>query len=239
MPITELDARPGVRTAVLALTVLGLTGCQTIQNSVPAQTMVRVIDASYHAPPVDVKVATTPIAVNIGAETFTNYAFLPPENATAYVYPTKTTTATASVAGNFLVAQQHSVLITDTSNGYEATLLTDQAASAPAGYVALRFLQEAVQTGAVDVYLLPSGATLSGTKPLLTGAATGSVSAYVNVQAGSYTLAIAPAGDANAKDVFTSEALEFTAGQVRSVLIMDAQLTTKPPVSITIGNDLN
>jgi hypothetical protein len=52
---------------------------------------VRVIDASYNAPAVDVKVATTQIAANIGAATFTNYAFLPPEDTTAYVYPTGTT----------------------------------------------------------------------------------------------------------------------------------------------------
>jgi Domain of unknown function (DUF4397) len=201
--------------------------------------MVRVIDASWNAPPVDVKIGTTPIAVNIGAATFTNYAFLPPQNATAYVFPTKTTTATTSVAGAFLVAQQHSVFITDTSGGYQATLLTDQAANPPAGYVSLRFLQQAVHTGAVDIYLVPSNGTLAGARPLLSNVATGTISAYLNVQAGAYTLVIAPAGDSNAKDVYTSEALQFTDGQVRSVLMMDAQLTTNPPVTIAIGNDLN
>lgn len=201
--------------------------------------MVRVIDASWNAPPVDVKIGTTPIAVNIGAATFTNYAFLPPENATAYVYRTKTTTASASVAGNLLVAQQHSVFITDTSNGYQATLLTDQAVTPPAGYVSLRFLQQAVRTGAVDLYLLAGSGTLAGAKPLLKDVTTGTVSGYLNVQAGSYSLVIAPAGDTNVKDVYTSESLQFTAGQVRSVLIMDAQLTTNPPVTIAIGDDLN
>lgn len=225
--------------ALPGLAVVWLCGCQNIQNSSPAQTLVRVIDASYNAPAVDVKIGTTPIAVNIGAATFTNYAFLPPEPATASIYPTKTTTATASVAGTFLVGQEHSVFLTDTSGGYQATLLLDQAVDPPAGYVSLRFLQQAVRTGAVDVYLIPSNGTLAGTKPLLSDVATGTVSAYVNVEAGSYTLAIAPAGDTNAKDVYTSEALQFTAEQVRSVLIMDAQLTTSPPVTITIGNDLN
>jgi hypothetical protein len=201
--------------------------------------MVRVIDASYNAPPVDVKIGTTPIAVNIAAATFTNYAFLPPENATAYVYPTKTPTATASVAGALLVAQQHSVFITDTSGGYQATLLTDQGVTPPAGYVSLRFLQQAIHAGAVDIYLLSGSGTPAGAKPLLSDVAPATVSSYVNVQAGSYTLAIAPAGDTNAKDVYTSEALQFTAEQVRSVLIMDAQLATNPPVTIAIGNDVN
>ncbi|HEX3663230.1 MAG TPA: DUF4397 domain-containing protein [Acidobacteriaceae bacterium] len=241
MPITELGARRGrtAATTLLGLAAVWLSGCQNIQNSSPPQTMVRVIDASYNAPPVDVNIGITPIAVNVGASTFTNYAFLPPENAPAYVFPTETTTATASVAGAFLVAQQHSVFITDTSSGYQATLLTDQAAIPPAGYVSLRFLQQAVRTGALDIYLIPSDGTLAGAKPLLSRMTTGTVSGYVNVQAGNYTLAIAPAGDTNAKDLFTSEALQFTAEQVRSVLIMDAELTTSPPVTIAIGDDLN
>lgn len=201
--------------------------------------MVRVIDASWNAPPLDVKIGATPIAVNVGAATFTDYAFLPPENATAYVSPTKTTIVTASVAGAFLVAQQHSVLITDANGGYQATLLTDQTATPAAGYVSLRFLQQAARTGYVDIYFIPSTGTLAGARPLLNSVATGTVSGYVNVQAGSYTLVIAPAGDTNAKDVYTSEALQFTGGQVRSVLIMDAQLTTSPPVTIAIGDDLN
>ncbi|HEX3986506.1 MAG TPA: DUF4397 domain-containing protein [Acidobacteriaceae bacterium] len=224
---------------LLGLAVLCLTGCQNIQNSSPSQTMVRVIDASWNAPPVDANVGITPIAVNIGAATFTDYAFLPPENATAYIYPTKGTTATASVAGNFLVSEQHSIFLTDTSSGYQATLLTDQAANPPAGYVTLRFLQQAVRAGAVDIYLVSSTGTFAGAKPLLSDVPAGTVSGYVNVQADSYTLAIAPAGDTSVKDVYTSQPLQFTGGQVRSVLIMDAQLTTTPPVTITIGNDLN
>jgi hypothetical protein len=91
----------------------------------------------------------------------------------------------------------------------------------------------------VDIYLVANSGTLAGAKPLLSHVATGTVSGYLNVQAGSYTLVIAPAGDKNAKDVYSSDALQFTGGQVRSVLIVDAQLTTNPPVTIAIGNDLN
>lgn len=239
--MNERGTRRGWRSAAgfLGFAVVWLSGCQNIQNSNPAQTMVRVVDASYNAPPVDVKIGTTPIAVNLGAATFTNYAFLPPENATAYVYPTKTATSTASVPGAFLVEQEHSVFITDTSAGYQVTLLTDQAVAPPAGYVSLRFLDQAARSGAVDIYLIPSNGTLAGARPLLGDVATGTVSAYLNVPAGNYTLAVTPAGDTNAKDAYASDAVQLTAGQVRSVLMMDSQLTTNPPVTVTIGDDLN
>jgi hypothetical protein len=223
--------------ATAALAGLPLLGCQSVQNSLPSQTQVRVIDASYNAPSVDVDVATTPIATNIGAATFTNYAFLPPENATAYVYPTGTTKGGVSVAGQFLVSEQHSVFITDQGTSYTATILTDQAVSAPTGYFSIRFLQQAIGVGAVDIYVVPNGSTLADAKPLFAAVAPGAVEGYANVLAGSYTIVITPAG--SIKTPYSSSPIQFVAGQVRTVLIMDAQLTTNPPVTVTIGDDLN
>jgi hypothetical protein len=214
-----------------------LSGCQTVENSAPSQTLARVIDASYNAPAVEVKVGTTAIATNIGAATFTNYAFLPPEDTTAYVYPTGTTTATASAQGDFLVAQEHSVFITDSGVAYTATILTDQTTAAPTGYFSIRFLQQAAHAGAVDIYLVPSSSTLSGSKPLLTDVTPQSVESYVNVMAGTYTIAVTPTGVITTP--YTSSQIAFVAGQVRTALIMDAQLTTNPPVTVVIGDDLD
>lgn len=240
VPIEKSGMRITARAAMAVLPLLvWLSGCQNIQSSAPSQTLVRVIDASYNAPAVDVKIGTTPIAVNIGAATFTNYAFLPPENATAYVFPTGKTQSSASAAGTFLVSQQHSVFITDTSSGYQASILLDQAVTPPTGYISLRFLQQALNTGAVDIYLVPSSGTFAGAKPLLSDVAPATVSAYTNVPVDSYTLVITPAGDTSVKDAYTSQPLQFAAGQVRSVLIMDAQLTTTPPVTVVLGDDLN
>ena len=56
--------------ATAAVALLPVLGCQSVENSTPSQTEVRVIDASYNAPAVDVKVGTTLIASNIGAATF-------------------------------------------------------------------------------------------------------------------------------------------------------------------------
>jgi hypothetical protein len=223
--------------ATAALAALPLFGCQSVQSSLPSQTQVRVIDASYNAPAVDVDVATTPIATNIGAATFTNYAFLPPENTTAYVFPAGTTKFTASAQGDFLVSEQHSVFITDLGTGYTATILNDQAIAAPAGYFSIRFLQQAIKAGAVDIYIVTANGTLAGAKPLFMNVAPQSVEGYVNVMAGQYTIVITPTGVITTP--YTSTQFQFVAGQVRTVLIMDAQLTKDPPVTVTVGNDLN
>jgi hypothetical protein len=223
--------------ALLPVSAAVLSGCQTIENMAPSQTLVRVIDASYNAPAVDVKVGATAIATNVGAATITNYAFLPPEETTAYVYPTGTTTATASAQGNFLVSQQHSVFITDSGATYTATVLTDQAIVPPAGYFSIRFLQQAIHAGAVDIYLVPSSGTLADSKPLLTDVTPQSIEAYVNAMAGTYSIVVTPTGVITTP--FTSTPIAFVAGQVRTALIMDAQLTTHPPVTVVMGDDLN
>lgn len=227
-----------IATAACVVLLAALTGCQTIQNSSPTQTLVRVIDASYNAPAVSVSVGTTPIATNIAAATITNYAFLPPQDTTASVYPTGSTKATASAAGNFLVNEEHSVFITDSGTSYTATILTDQTTLPPAGDFSLRIVQQAINTGAVDVYLLSGSTALADAKPLLSAIPAQTASAYVNVPAGSYTIAVTPTG--NIKSAYTSTApVTFSADQVRTFLIMDAQLTTNPPVTVVIGNDLN
>ncbi len=231
--------RIGLTALVATLTLITaiLCGCQTIENSAPTQTMVRVVDASQNAPSVDVKVGTTEIAADIGAGTFTDYAFLPPENGTAYVYPTGTTTMGVTAQGEFEVAQQHSVLITDSAGIYGATILADQAVAAPAGFFSIRFLQQAAKAGAVDIYLVPSTATLAGTKALFSGVKPQAVEGYVNVPAGTYTLVVTPTGVLTTP--YTSSMLTFVDGQVRTALIMDAQLTTNPPVNVVMGNDVD
>jgi hypothetical protein len=224
--------------ATVAVAGVPLLGCQSVQNSSPTQTQVRVIDASYNAPSVDVDIATTPIATNIGAATFTNYAFLPPENATAFVYPTGTTKNGTAADGQFLINEQHSIFITDSGKGYTASILTDQPVAAPAGYFSIRFLQQALKAGAVDIYLVPDGSTLADAKPLSTNVTPQVTGAYANVLAGSYTIVVTPTG-VIPKTTPAGTPIQFTAGQVRTALIMDAQLTTNPPVTVTVGDDVN
>lgn len=199
------------------------------------QTMIRVIDASYNAPAVDVNIATTPIAVNIAAQTITNYAFLPPENATAYIYPTGTKKATASASGNFLASEEHSILLTDSGTGYAATVLTDQTTAPPLGDVAIRFVQEAQAVGLVDLYLVPSSSTLAGAKPVLAKVAAGTVTDYVDIPAGTYTVVVTPTGDIT--KAYSSASLVLSGGAARTAVVMDSQLTANPPVTVVIGND--
>lgn len=161
--------------ASLAL-ALGLSACENVATYVQPS-LVRVIDASYIAPAVDVEVENEVIAANIGQGAITPYGTLPASN-NAYIQVTAATGGVALVTSNgtLLPGHQHSVFLTDNGaapTSYEVTVLEDQQIPAAAGHSAFRFLNQAPKTGAVDVYMIPAGTTLANTIPLVTGPARG------------------------------------------------------------------
>jgi hypothetical protein len=227
----------------LLLILMSLNGCTTVSGS-SAATLVRVIDASQNAPALDAYVATVPIALNFVGPSVSNYAFLGPGTATVDVDTNSPHAVVQQLSGDFTAGAQHSIYITDQGTTYTATLLTDQSAAAPGGDVSFRFLQQANSTGAVDIYLVPSGSTLAATKPILSALAAGSVSSYLDVAANTYEIAVAPAGTtitttSTNTNVYTSTATAFASGQVSTILIVDQQLVTAPPVTILVANDVD
>src|ERR1700733_7180261 len=125
--------------AVIALTALALslTACENVA-SYTQPSLVRVIDASYIAPAVNVKVEGTLLAGNIGQGSITPYGTLPANNAAAIDVTAATGGATlVSTSGTLLAGHQHSVFLTDNGaapNGYEVTVLEDQQVAAASGH---------------------------------------------------------------------------------------------------------
>jgi hypothetical protein len=222
---------------VSSIAVIGIlcSGCQSVTGST-AKSLVRVIDASYNAPAVDVFTGTTPIASNLGSPAITGYAFITPAALAVSVDPVSTKKATAQTSGTFLASQQHSVFISDFNSSYQATVLTDQNVPAPAGQISVRFLQQAPRSGNVDIYFVPDGSTFADSKAVVSGLAPGTTTAYINIPAGTFTVVVVPSGATAAK--YTSQSIVFIGGQVRTMLIVDQQLLNNPPISVVIGNDL-
>ncbi len=118
----------GAAAASLAL-ALGLSACQNVASFKPSS-LVRVIDASYTAPAVNVYVANEMLAANIGQGIISNYGTLAP-SAAALIKVTAATGGAALVTttGTLLAGAQHSVFLTDngaSATGYVVTVLEDQ-----------------------------------------------------------------------------------------------------------------
>lgn len=219
---------------------LGLSACENVA-SYTQPSLVRVIDASYIAPAVNVSVEGTLLAGNIGQGTITPYGTLPASSAAAIHITAATGGATlVSTYGTLLAGHQHSVFLTDNGaapTSYEVTILEDQQVAAASGHSAFRFLNQAPKTGAVDVYMVPSGSTLADSVPLVTALPVGATAGYISFTSQTVTMIITPTGLITPK--YTSTALALTGGEVRTVLIVDTQLTSNPPVEVFTANDVN
>lgn len=231
-----LKSRQWVAVAALATVIGPICGCESVSGT-EAVSLVRVIDASYNAPAVDVYVGATQIAGNIAASTITNYAILSPGIQTTKIDSTGTTKVLTTLSGSYLASQQHSVYITDSGTGFTATILTDQVVQAPVGKVDVRFLQNANAVGAVDIYLVPDGSKFAAATPIASDLAPGQVTSYIPVDAGSYQLVIAPAGSTTAS--YTGSAVTYIAAQVRTLLIVDQPNVDKQPINVVVGDDVD
>ena len=225
--------------ASLAL-AFGLSACEQVA-SYTQPSLVRAIDASYIAPAVDIDVEGVMIARNLGQGSITPYGTLP-ASTNALIQVTAATGGSALVTSNgtLLAGHQHSVFLTDNGvapNGYEVTVLEDQQIPAAEGHSAFRFLNQAPKTGAVDIYMIPSGSTLANTIPLVTDLPVGATAGYISFTSQTVTMVITPTGVTTPK--YTSATLYLTGGEVRTVLIVDTQLTSNPPVEVFTANDVN
>lgn len=219
---------------------IGISACQVVAGfSQPS--LVRVIDASYIAPAVNIYVQSTIFAANVGEGYISNYGTTAPSSdALVQVNTADGNTNLVSATAALAPGAQHSVFLTDNSSTptlYSVTVLQDANAPAPAGHSEFRFLNQASRTGALDVYMVPSGVTLANTIPLCTDIPVGQTCGYTSFQSQTVTMVITPTGLTTPK--YTSQAIALTGGEVRTVVIVDSQLTTNPPVSVVIADDVD
>jgi len=225
--------------ASLAL-AFGLSACENVATYTQPS-LVRVIDASYIAPAVNVTVEGTILAGNIGQGSITPYGTLP-ASTNALIKVTAATGGTALVTtnGTLLAGHQHSIFLTDNGaapTSYEVTILEDQQVPAAGGHSAFRFLNQAPKTGAIDVYMIPSGTTIANTVPIVTALPVGATAGYISFNSQTVTMVIVPTGLLTPK--YTSAVMALTGGEVRTILMVDTQLTSNPPVEVFMANDVD
>lgn len=229
-----------ISAALSLAAALTLSSCTNVAGfSQPS--LLRVIDASYIAPAANFTVGGTLFAANVGEGYISNYGTVTPSPA-AIIKVTQATGGAALITASATLnpGAQHSAFLTDngsTPTLYNLTVLEDQQVPAAAGHSAFRFLNQAPRTGAVDVYMVPGSATLADTVAICTSLAVGATCGYISFASQSVTMVITPAGTVTPK--FTSTALGLTGGEVRTVVIVDSQLTSDPPVQVVIAKDVD
>lgn len=258
---TKISGRGFLALATMTALALSfaLTACQKVSSS-DATALVRAVDASTGSVGLNLSVAGTLLATNLGEGTVSAYGSFSPSTAAAITLTASgstTSTTLASTTATLAAGTHHTVLITDSttaSSGYALSLLTDQSTSAPSGQSSFRFINEATKAGAVDIYMVPSTSTLAKSSALVTDLAVGATPSYTSFTAQTVTLVIVTTGTnvnptsttsssgttttPTVATLYTSSALALTGGEVRTVLLLDSKLTSGAIDVVTL-NDMN
>ena len=241
MPHKTLSAsvkRSGVALGLAAL-LLPLPGCQSVTGAAPVS-QVRIIDTVPDGNGIDVYQGNQILAYNLGLGIITSYVPINPGNYAINVDQAGTHQTLASASGTFLNGAQYTVLIGSYFASLQEIILRDQVVAAPAGQISIRVLDASTRGGNIDLYLVPTGSTITAVKPFLTNINFNSNSGYINIPVGTYTLYALPAGTvptAAGATLYTGSAVTYTTGSASTIVLIDQQLVTTPGIRVIVATD--
>src|SRR6187402_1079608 len=225
--------------AVMAVSSLAMTGCESTTESTPLSQL-RIIDASPDSGGVDIYASGNALAYNLGFGTITSYVAVTPGTYAVQVKPAGSATAVISTKATLPATKQFTLLVGNVNASLEGLVLADQSGPAPSGQIALRFLNQATKTGALDIYLVPGSATLLTTSAIAREVVFNANTGYLNVPVGTYKLYILPTGTVAAADtvpMYTGSSVTYPQGSARTIVLLDTQVTATPAVQVITAND--
>jgi hypothetical protein len=249
--------------AILALVPFALSGCQVVSGT-QVYTQVRFIDASPNAPGLDVYQNGTVSLYNIGFGSASSYIAVPPGSYTYSVDTAGTRQLIDSVNGTLALDSQYTILISNVLANLQMTVLRDESVPAPSGQVALRILDQSLQAGPVDIYLVAANGTLAATSPLLTSVSFGNAPAYIDVPSNSYSLVILAAGTSTKTTttttttttgsgsttttttstttntiptIYSGNQIEYPGASVRTIVLIDQPLSNPAGIQVIAADD--
>ncbi|MES2390037.1 MAG: DUF4397 domain-containing protein [Acidobacteriota bacterium] len=236
------SGRIAVRLGASALGLISLAGCQSVNINAGNVAQVRFIQASPDAPGIDFYANNAAEAYNVGFGYGTSYVPVSPGTYTIQADKADTRTVLATAGQGMAIGQQYTVLVGNTLGSLQETILTDQSTPAPTNEISVRVIDEATRVGAVDIYLVPSSGKLATTALLtnLTNLTFGTNTGYINIPAGTYAIAVVPTGTVPVSTTVTllsGPQVGYAVGAVRTVVIIDQQVTTTPGVAAFVADD--
>jgi Domain of unknown function (DUF4397) len=232
--------RSAPRLVAAAATLVLLTGCGAIVSSPVSQ--VRVVTASPDAPRLDIYQGSNPLAHNLGFGTVTSYIPLSPGSDTIAANTTGTRQLLSVSKTNFASSGQYTVLIGNSAANMQQITLTDQSQPAPAGEIALRFIDQATRVAASDIYLVPAGQKLTTITPLVTNLLFGGNTGYLNIPTGTYSLVMLSTGTVPSSAIaapYTGPQVTYSAGSAHTVILIDQQLSSTPGLQVITASDFD
>ena len=223
----------------LSALLLTLPGCQSVTGT-PAISQVRLLDTSPDAPGLDAYQGTAILAYNLGLGTITSYVPIVPGTYNISADQAGSHSQLITATGAFAADAQYTVILGNSLDTLQEMILKDQSTPSPPGQVNLRFIDQSVRAGGLDLYLVPSGTTVVTQRPVATAVRFNTNTGYLSVPAGTYTLVALPAGAspmASGSTLYTGAAVAYVTGSASTIILIDPQLSTTPGVQIVTAAD--
>ena len=177
-------------------------------------------------------------AYNLNFGTVTSYISLAPGDYRLSAH--RGGTAQALVSGQTVLSasSQYTAVISNTLGNLQETVFPDENAPAPPGTLAVRVIDEAVLSGPLDVYLVPSGETLTATDLVAHELGLGAVAGYEHLPAGkAYTVFLVPSGSVPRKVASPSHTtVTGASGALRTILHTDTAVKPSNGVPTLVLN---
>jgi hypothetical protein len=228
------SARTLLRLAALAVGAVALVGCQIDMTSA----QLRVVDASMDGGVIDLYQNNTGLAYNLRFNSLTSYVAMSPGTYTLSADKSGTRQVLAETTARLAAGKQYTTITGNGLANLQQIVLLDQNTPAPAGQIALRIVDQAPRTGAVDVYLVGNNGRPTSSSPIATNLTFGSVTAYLNVPEGTYGIDVVPTGTAlttSTVTLLTGSQTAYPSGGVRTAFILDQEVLGTHPSALTAG----
>ncbi|HEY5087685.1 MAG TPA: DUF4397 domain-containing protein [Gemmatimonadaceae bacterium] len=202
--------------------VAAIAGCNTDTTTTSPngpQGLVQFINAAPRYSSVDLYVDTMDVAPSTTYGTGQSISLTPLSNPRQFVVRlTGDTTTLAS--GQLLIVDQavSTVILTQHTVGGNLLILPDTVSAPPANDIGLRIVNASPSAATVDMYVTGADSTLA--TPTATNVAFEGSSTYVTVPVGTVRVRVTTAGTKTV--LLDIDASSLTAGQVRTVLLVDS-----------------
>lgn len=218
-------------TALICLGAVFLTGCGS------SSARFRYVQASTGTPSaVDVQVDGKNVLTDIGYGLPGSYQKVTSGSRTIGIFQTGTTT-NPYFSGSVSLGSGDTTLISENVfSSFTLAPYTDDNSAPASGNVKLRFINAGPSVGSVDIYVVATGTGIGGLSPQLS-LTYPNASGYVSIAAGSYDVVMTQAGTQNIVSGL-NVSYSFTAGQVRTLVIIDSSLGGGPYNQLVL-DDLN
>jgi hypothetical protein len=209
-----------------------MAGCSSSDDDNGGQqpkAKVRVLHASPDAPAVDVFLNGASVVTNAPFKAATAFAETNAGANAIRVNAAGTQTTVINATPTFASGRAYTVIAANKLASIEPLVVDDDGSSPPAGQVKVRVVHGAPSAPAVDVYVTPPGAALSGATPTLSNVAFKGISNALTVGAATYQIRVTATGSKT--PVYDSGSVPL-AGGANLVLVAVDQSAGSSPISL-------